>query len=281
MAQTRAQKNAKARQRRLDKQYADLIDSYKNLFHDMQLGSYFGEDLPSMEKVLKQAGTRSGLIKPTKESVKALRKLQSPAGILRQIYWSLPDRSPIKGKVKEMFEEAYNNENKKPRGPEDFEDWDDYYKEQVDNGKPFEEINPPETRALEELVRQIKTIIDPIKQQGTQNKHDEMILYNGERVLEMLRDILTSPKARVIEVGEKGANAWFEKYGSVERENLYSESDVQEFQYHLFSKFAEHFEQLAIEYQKVDPEDFAAQDFKAIVESYADSLDDGSLWVEE
>ena len=279
--QTREQRNAKRRQARLDKQYEELIASYKNLFHDLQLGAKYGADLPSMEKVLQQAGTKSGLVKPTKASIKALKKLQSRSGILRQLYWSLPDKSPIKQKVKEEFEMEYEEEHKKPKGPEDFEDWDDYYKEQVDNGKPFEEIEPPKTTALEELVRQIKSILDPIRSAGTQNKHDEMILYNGERVLEMLREILTSTRAKTLEIGEKGAQAWFEKYGGVERENLYSESDVQEFQYHLFTKFADHFKQMQTEYEKVTPEEFNNTDFKEIIDKYSDNLDDGSLFIDD
>lgn len=72
----------KQRERYYQKEYERLITQAKKLYNMMNLGSAFGKELPSFEKILNYAGTKSGLKKPTKASIKALRKLQGEEGIL-------------------------------------------------------------------------------------------------------------------------------------------------------------------------------------------------------
>ena len=81
-AAQRQKKLNKQRQRYYEKEYDRLITQAKKLYNMMNLGSAFGKELPSFEKILNYAGTRSGLKKPTKASIKALRKLQGEEGIL-------------------------------------------------------------------------------------------------------------------------------------------------------------------------------------------------------
>lgn len=66
----------------------------KKTYNEMSLGGIFGEDLPSFEKILNYAGTSSGLKKPTKESLKALRKLKTESDILWGIEHTLNKKSP-------------------------------------------------------------------------------------------------------------------------------------------------------------------------------------------
>lgn len=282
MAQTKAQKLAKQRQRRLDKQYEDLISNFKKLYNQMQLGAKYGLDTPTAEDILKQAGTKSGLKKPTKASIKALKKVQSRSGILRQAYWSLPDRKKeAKAQMKKEFEEAYEEEKRPLRKPGDFSDWDEYYREEVDNGVPFEEIHVPETTALQEMGQQIKRIIYRYEKEAQTNDKLLNMIDNAQTVLDYILQIISSESARVIRAGEKGAAYWFETRGNLEKEDFYTYSQVQEFNNILFNKFKEVFnEQIeqAVQKNEVNKEDLP--DMTPLFQKI-DEFDDGSLFLDE
>ena len=102
-------KRKRSKQANYQKQYSELLRNAKMIYQDLQLGLKLGEKTPSIEDILKEAGTKSGLKKPTKKSIQALKQLQSESGILRQAYWSM-SKGPERDKAKELFEKAYDEE---------------------------------------------------------------------------------------------------------------------------------------------------------------------------
>ena len=90
-----------------NKEYKRLLSQAKKLFNEMNLGSVLKEDLPSFEKLLQYAGTRSGLKKPTKKSLKALRKIQGEEGLLWAVEHTAPKRAREKASA---LREAYNKQ---------------------------------------------------------------------------------------------------------------------------------------------------------------------------
>lgn len=89
-----------------NREYDRLITQAKKQFNEMNLGSVFGPSLPTFEKILNFAGTKSGLKKPTKQSLKALRKIQGEEGILWAVQYTLPKKDTIAlEKVKYQREE--------------------------------------------------------------------------------------------------------------------------------------------------------------------------------
>lgn len=90
-----------------NKEYKRLITQAKKLYNEMNLGSVLKEDTPSFEKLLKYAGTKSGLKKPTKASLKALRKIQGEEGLL----WAVEHTAPKRAREKAgELREAYNKQ---------------------------------------------------------------------------------------------------------------------------------------------------------------------------
>lgn len=89
-----------------NKEYDRLITQAKKLYNMMNLGTVFGPSLPSFEKILNYAGTKSGLTKPTKKSLKALRKLQTESGIYWGISHTLPKRDKVSHEKLEELKEG-------------------------------------------------------------------------------------------------------------------------------------------------------------------------------
>lgn len=102
-----------SKQRYYNREYARLIAQAKNLYNEMKLGSVFGEDTPSFEKILNYAGTKSGLKKPTKESIRALRRLQGVEGILWGVEKSISKRDKINREKASELRESYRESKKK------------------------------------------------------------------------------------------------------------------------------------------------------------------------
>ena len=87
-----------------NKEYKRLITQAKKLYNEMNLGSVLKEDTPSFEKLLKYAGTSSGLKKPTKASLKALRKIQGEEGLLWAVSHTVPKAAREKaGELREAY----------------------------------------------------------------------------------------------------------------------------------------------------------------------------------
>lgn len=89
-----------------NREYDRLITQAKKLYNMMNLGTVFGPSLPSFEKILNYAGTKSGLTRPSKKSLKALRKLQTESGIYWGIAHTLPKRDKkAHAKLEDLREE--------------------------------------------------------------------------------------------------------------------------------------------------------------------------------
>ena len=112
MAQSRAEKNRKARQTYYQREYERLISQGKKLYNSMNLGSVFGPETPTFEEILNYAGTRSGLKRPTKKSLKALRRVSTEKGILWGVEKTLPKKSSSEARVNI---EALRSEEQKSR----------------------------------------------------------------------------------------------------------------------------------------------------------------------
>lgn len=89
-----------------NREYDRLITQAKKLYNMMNLGTVFGPSLPSFEKILNYAGTKSGLTRPSKKSLKALRKISTESGIYWGIAHTLPKRDKkAHAKLEELREE--------------------------------------------------------------------------------------------------------------------------------------------------------------------------------
>lgn len=253
--QTKAQRLAKQRQRYYNKQYENLISDFKKLYNQMGLGAYGGEATPSAEDLLRLRGTKSGLVKPNKKTLQKLRSLQTEEQILRAAAHAAktPEaRATYEKMRREQFPTAYEQKlaGKKRRKKrqqytqEDFEDWGDYFRDQVNQGKTYDQIQKqmPSDINLVEMAEEIKRVINPMRLTQNRPEFFERIIVNGERVLEFIREILASRSARKLAIGEKGAAEYFKKFGSIEMENLYDEADVRIFSEYLFEKFADYFQ---------------------------------------
>ena len=99
MAQSKSQRNSKARQRYYQREYERLISQGKKLYNSMNLGAVFGTETPSFEDILNYAGTRSGLKRPTKASLKAHRRVSSEKGILWGVEKTLGSKASKEAKA--------------------------------------------------------------------------------------------------------------------------------------------------------------------------------------
>lgn len=230
-----------------NKEYSRLLAQAKKTYNEMSLGGIFGEDLPSFEKILNYAGTSSGLKKPTKESLKALRKLKTESDILWGIEHTLNKKSPnyksnlerleqLK-EVKENLDKSlvvakkgYNKENKG-------------YSKQEKETKQFNTFQP-----IEVLLSQLRYYHNhctekQYKARGRKNKKyknsDEMH-YDWarsciERLIEEINDILNSGDNRKIEELSLGCAKFFIAYpGGVELWMFYYPEDGGEIRKYIF-----------------------------------------------
>lgn len=78
------------------REYQRLLNQAFMTYNELGLGNLFGSDTPTFEEVLKYAGTSYGLKKPTKKSLKALRKVQSASGIMATVEHILPKSAKTK-----------------------------------------------------------------------------------------------------------------------------------------------------------------------------------------
>lgn len=241
--QTQAQKNAKRRQARLDREYRQLITNYKNIYNSLQLGAILGANTPSPEKVLEQAGTRSGLVKPTSASIKALKKLQTTTGVLRQTYWATSEKAEGRGRLKEKFEQSYERDQrykktrKKKKEPakektirelaeEQFAK--DSKKTKTKNGKESESASqtPPiggggGYTAIDVVLEQLQDYVDRINTQSYYSNADMAVLSTAEELIDKINYILNMGTEEQIAQMNKGAEKYFQTLKQVTYQELY------------------------------------------------------------
>lgn len=99
-----------SKQRYYNREYERMIQQTKLLYDELKLTTIFGPKTPSVEKLLNYAGTSSGLKKPNKKSLKALRRIQGVTGILWAVEKTLPktDKKLVEKarELREMTSEA-------------------------------------------------------------------------------------------------------------------------------------------------------------------------------
>lgn len=241
--QTQAQKNAKRRQARLDRQYRELITNYKNIYNSLQVGAMLGANAPSPEKVLAQAGTRSGLVRPTAASIKALKKLQTTTGVLRQIYWTTPEKAEGRDVIKERFEKSYERDQRYKKSRRKKEparektirelaeetEREEATKPQIKIGKESRSVSqtPPfggggGYTAIDVVLEQLQDYIDRISSQRYMSNADSSVLACAEGLIDRINFVLNfESEAQVAKMNE-GAQKYFAEHKQVTYQELYS-----------------------------------------------------------
>lgn len=232
---TQAQKKAKRRQARLDKQYRELITNYKNIYNSLQVGAMLGANAPSPEKVLAQAGTRSGLIKPTAASIKALKKLQTTTGVLRQIYWATPEKAKGRDVIKERFEKAYERDQRYKKDRRKKEPATDESQTSPEpNPNPKKEPESESTSqtppfgggggytAIDVVLEQLQDYIDRVSSQRYMSNADSSVLACAEGLIDRINFVLNFEDEEQIAKMNEGAEKYFAQYKQVTYQELYS-----------------------------------------------------------
>ena len=241
---TQAQKNAKRRQARLDRQYRELITNYKNIYNSLQVGAMLGANAPSPEKVLAQAGTRSGLVRPTAASIKALKKLQTTTGVLRQIYWATSEKAEGRDVIKERFEKAYERDQRykktrrKKKEPAQEKTIRELAEEQFEQDSTKTKTKRKEEsgsasqtppfgggggyNAIDVVLEQLQDYIDRISAQRYLSNADSSVLACAETLIDRINFVLNFEGEAQIAKMNEGAEEYFAKYKQVTYQELYS-----------------------------------------------------------
>lgn len=228
------------------KQYAEMIENAHMIFNDLQLGLKLGEKTPTFQRVLKEAGTRSGLKAPTKKSIQALKRLQTESGVLRQVYWSMP-KGPERDRAKELFEKAYEEEKRVKdldRAARKLQKGIDKLKEELNNSELSQEqkqkinrtINDIE-QAKEEMIqaktyrfilevrKQCERAIEPFITQRIMTAWEKNVVSKGTRIISLINDILTGASPDEMAQFEENAQDIISQFGTIEAEDLYMFGD--------------------------------------------------------
>lgn len=237
---TPAQKNARSRQRRRDKQYRELITNFKNIYNELQFGAIAGQNAPTAEKLLKSVGTSSGLTKPTKKSIQALKKLQSRQAILSRASLVMPtvttEQKKAKEKVQERAAEEIERDRRRRTRPTKPK------KEKI-NTEHYDEIGQPEvpvyeygvdTSAIEVVLEQIQRVVDRISTSNYYTNGDLTVLAVAEDLTDRINSILGLGTEEQIELLNLGAKRYFLGIRQVEYQELYEDAPV--LRAHLFGE---------------------------------------------
>lgn len=206
-----------------NKEYDRLITHAKHLYNEMSLGGVFGSDLPSFEKILNYAGTRSGLKKPTKESLKALRKLKTESDILWGIEHTLNKRSPRYQENLEVLESLKETDEKMQvalkTAQKDFNKENKHMsKEELYKGS-FDLLNP-----VKGLLTQLSHLENYFTDKGLfysrknskyaneQVQHYEYARTSVRKLIEEIENILNSGDMDKIRKLSQGCNAFIQTF---------------------------------------------------------------------
>lgn len=238
-----AKKRRSSRQAKLNKQYAELLHNAKMIYNDLQLALKLGEDTPSMERILREAGTRSGLKKPTKKSIKALKGLQTEAGVLNKAMWSVWNKPESREIVKEMFEVKKEEENERKRRKRELRQMEDERDELRDKSlkeglTPEEEkqmefldsliedyATPEDIWKIERLIDQCTKVVNYLQMQKVLSAKEEKALFYGKHIIEELQKVLSSGDDVLIKKVAKACAEITRDYGVLDFEVLYQEGE--------------------------------------------------------
>lgn len=233
------------------KEYSRLLAQAKKTYNEMSLGGIFGQDLPSFERILNYAGTRSGLKKPTKESLKALRKLKTEEDILWGIKHTLNKRSlnyetniERLEKLQEVKEEADKSIKQAKKEYRKYQNKD--YSKQERQKEQFDTFSP-----IEKLLAQLRFYHNYCtehqyfyargndkrkKYYNEQERHYEYAKTSIEKLIRDIETILNSGDLRKIQRLSLGCAKFFMMYpGGVEVEMFYNPKDGEEIRENVFN----------------------------------------------
>lgn len=267
-----------SKQRYYNKEYARLIDQAKRMYSDMKLGGVLRSEMPSFEKLLKYEGTKSGLKKPTKASLKALRKLQSEEDILRTIRNVLPKKSPMREVIQEMIyeKEEMNTIFKKAKKTIRMATKEGKKQSYKEGSKESFITKPIETllfqlRAVKSYCRDRKKTVDKIKMDWAYESSNDLqkAIDTADEFIDYCKSVLDSGNVEKInELAEKCDRFFHDHPGGVDIVDMYQGGTI--LRQYLFSDINNMMIESTSESVPVDDYD---------LDRYGDELLDPASWV--
>lgn len=212
-----AKKRKRSNQAHITRQYEDLLYNAKQIYNDMYLALKLGSETPSFEQLLNYAGTRSGLKRPTKQSIKALKKMQSETGILQQAYGKLSMKSEAFKQVSKMLEEEQRTKDllgrkkqrirvKKGSKEKQREDKQEYYQEQA--------TAKAERNAIKTIIKATRAVEAELSGKKVLNSKEDTILQNCYDLLDYIENILVGGDEKEIDALEENLKEYIYMYGT-------------------------------------------------------------------
>ena len=224
----------KHRQAALNRQYADLITNAKTLYNDMYLALRLGPGTPTFEELLNYAGTKSGLKKPTKQSIKALKKMQTELGILQQAYGKLNIKSEAFRAVSKMIEQEHRlkeaskkaaaKAKKKAEQAEKKRQAEEKRKDREAKRKQKEaERYTQNVNAVRTVFKAAKDINLDLGQRKHLNAKEENIYLNTSRFISEIESILASDNMEELKRLNENCKEFINRFGVPGIYNFYKE----------------------------------------------------------
>lgn len=211
-----AKKRKRSNQARITRQYEDLLYNAKQIYNDMYLALKLGAETPSFEQLLNYAGTSSGLKRPTKQSIKALKKMQSEIGILQQAYGKLSMKTEAFKQVSKMLEEEQRTKDllgrkkqrirvKKGSKEKQREDKFNYYEQATAKG---------ERNAIKTIIKATRAVEAELSGKKVLNSKEDTILQNCYDLLDYIENILVGGDDAEIDALEENLKEYIYMYGT-------------------------------------------------------------------
>lgn len=235
----------RSKQAQYQRQYRELLYNAHQIYNDLTLALRLREDTPSFERVLREAGTRTGLTKPTKKSIQALKTLQTRSGILNKVMWAT--KGEAHEEAKEMFEEAWKSEKehkeRKRNEKKYLRELDKLKKEIAEGEWTPEELRELKTTieikeaqyedmpkdiditALEQLRWEAQIILDKMRSARYMTQFEQSIAMKAASIIQIINDILGSGNAQTVARGAEAARRLTREFGTLTIEELYNGGD--------------------------------------------------------
>lgn len=234
--------NARAQQRRNTK-YERMLSQARNVFHDSNLGQYG----ISFDKYLKYAGVGVGLKKPTEETLKKLKKIQSKEDALK-----LAQRLVLLKKFSEKQQSELEEIKRRIKAEKSLKDAEKRF-------KSIDKISSPDLKAIAKIryfLQQLDEYIQGVSSGGLDDKSKKRneIVRNAKKIRDKLKakaDDLTrrvnmyrddddhfgdySDAITALVTLGYNIDAFISDYGTFERTMFYDDT-VGDVDYYLFEK---------------------------------------------
>lgn len=273
-----------SKQRYYNKEYARLIDQAKRMYSDLKLGGTLGMTMPSFEKLLNYEGTRSGLKKPTKASLKALRKLQTEEDILRTIRNVLPKKSPYREIIQDMIyeKEEMNTIFKKAKRTIRMAAKKEGGKQSYKEGSKESFITKPietllfQLRAVKSYCRDRIKTVKKIKQDWAYESANDLqaAIDTADEFIDYCKKILDSGNVKDInKLAENCERFFHENSGGVDIKDMYNGGSV--LRQYLFNAISD----MMDEQNDTNSNSIPIDDVEYDLDRYGDELLDPASWV--